>query len=213
MSRWLQITSGRGPDECCWVVFQLAKQIISEAEQAGIKARMIEVVAGDRPKTYRSALIGLEGKAFDAFIKGYEGTIQWIGSSMFRPKHKRKNWFVGVSALTPFSEKDLGLKDIRIDCMRASGAGGQHVNKTETAVRVTHSPTGLSAASQAERSQYLNKKLALARLQALILEKQSAERCENNRQRWQQHNTLERGNAVRVFIGVKFRPSGGADRN
>jgi peptide chain release factor len=213
MSLWLQITSGRGPEECCWVVFQLVKLIVNEAKQEGIEARVIETVAGDRPKTYRSAMIGLEGKTVDTFIKAYEGTIQWIGASMFRPKHKRKNWFVGVSVLTPFSEKDWELMDIRIDTMRASGAGGQHVNKTETAVRVTHVPSGLSAVSQAERSQYLNKKLALARLQALMTAKQSDERNENDRQRWQRHNRLERGNAVRVFKGVRFRPSGVANRN
>lgn len=212
MSQWLQITSGRGPEECCWVVFQLAKHLLRKAKQEGLRARLIETVAGDRPKTYRSALIGMEGKTVDAFIKGYEGTVQWIGSSMFRPTHKRKNWFVGVSVLAPFSEKDWALKDICIDTMRASGAGGQHVNKTETAVRVTHTPTGLSAVSQAERSQYLNKRLALARLQTLILERKSAERCDNDQQRWQRHNTLERGNAVRVFKGSRFRRIGTADR-
>jgi peptide chain release factor len=206
MNQWLQITAGRGPEECCWVVYQLVKFILSEAKQEGLKARLIEAVAGDRPKTYRSAMISLEEKVVDSFIKRFEGTVQWIGTSMFRPTHKRKNWFVGISALTPFSEKDLDLRDIRIDCMRASGAGGQHVNKTETAVRVTHTPSGLSAVSQAERSQYLNKKLAFARLHELIMAKQSAERCENDRQRWQQHNTLERGNAVRVFKGMRFRP-------
>jgi peptide chain release factor len=187
-------------------VYQLVKFILSEAKQQGLKARLIEAVAGDRPKTYRSALIGLEGKAVGEFTKLFKGTVQWIGTSMFRPTHKRKNWFVGTSVLKPFSEKDWDLKNIRIDCMRASGAGGQHVNKTETAVRVTHTPTGLTAVSQAERSQYLNKKLALARLQTLILERQSAERCQSDRQRWQQHNTIERGNAVRVFKGMRFRP-------
>jgi peptide chain release factor len=171
MNQWLQITAGRGPEECCWVVFQLTKHLLLEAKQEGLRARLIETVAGDRPKTYRSALIVLEGNEADALIKRYVGTVQWIGTSMFRPTHKRKNWFVGVSILTPFSEKEWDLKEICTETMRASGAGGQHVNKTETAVRVTHTRTGLTAVSQVERSQYLNKKLALARLQALILEK------------------------------------------
>jgi peptide chain release factor len=184
----------------------LTKLLLHEAKQEGLHAILMETVAGDRPKTYRSALIGLEGKTVDAFIKRNVGTVKWIGPSMFRPTHKRKNWFVGVSTLTPFSEKDWDLRDIRIDCMRASGVGGQHVNKTETAVRATHTPTGLSAVSQAERSQYLNKKLALARLRELMMAERSAARSANDRQRWQRHNTLERGNAVRVFKGMRFRP-------
>jgi hypothetical protein len=72
MNQWLQLTSGRGPEECCWVVFQLVKFILSEAKQESVRARLIEAVAGDRPNTYRSALIGLEGRAADGFRKRYD---------------------------------------------------------------------------------------------------------------------------------------------
>ena len=89
--------------------------------------------------------------------------------------------------------------------MKASGPGGQHVNKTNTAVRVTHKSTGLIAKAQEERSQYMNKKLALARLLKLIEQKQYDTEKGVQQNRWEMHNDLERGNSVRVFHGANFK--------
>ena len=80
------------------------------------------------------------------------------------PHHKRKNWFVGIDVLEPVDETGFNVKEVRWDTMRASGPGGQHVNRTESAVRVTHLPTGVRATAMEERSQHRNRKLALARL-------------------------------------------------
>ena len=85
--------------------------------------------------------------------------------------------------------------------MRSSGPGGQHVNKTESAVRVTHISTGLSAIGREERSQYLNRKLALARLNRLLEQKAAAGAQKERREKWDVHNRVERGNPVRVFKG------------
>ncbi len=102
MVSWLQITSGRGPEECCWVVHKLSQWVINEAKVKGIKTRIIDMITGDKPKTFKSVLIALESEDLSVFLTSFEGTVQWIGKSMFRPNHKRKNWFVGVSAfLTP----------------------------------------------------------------------------------------------------------------
>ena len=101
MVSWFQITSGRGLEECCWVVRKLSQWVINEAKVKGIKTRIIDMITGDKPKTFKSVLIALESEDLSVFLKSFEGTVQWIGKSMFRPNHKRKNWFVGVSAFWP----------------------------------------------------------------------------------------------------------------
>lgn len=208
MIGWLQITSGRGPEECHWVVCRLAAYLIREARQRGLRARMVEIVPGDLPDTMRSALISVEGdEDVSRYIASWEGTVQWIGSCMFRPGYKRKNWFVGVQVLEAVDHQDWAAGDIRVDRMRSSGPGGQHANKTETAVRVTHLPTGLCAISRQERSQWLNKRLALARLRELLREEERRGRRDFDRRRWRQHDAFERGNAARVFKGSDFKPA------
>lgn len=205
---WLQITSGRGPAECCWAVAQLVPRILDEAAKKKLKARLVEAIPGEKPSTYRSALLALEGETVSEFIREWTGTVQWIGKSPFRPRHKRKNWYVGVYPLEP-PEPDLWSEnDLRIETMRASGPGGQHVNKTETAIRVTHLPTGLSAIAREERSQHLNRKLALTRLAELVRQEKNRAKLKKQQERWSQHNRLERGNPVRVFEGDRFRVRG-----
>lgn len=206
MKYWLQISSGRGPAECCWVVAQLTKYIIEITSGMQLSPRLLEATPGPKSGTYRSAIIALEGEEnLKTFIRKWEGTIQWIGQSTFRPNHKRKNWFVGIKVLEPVDEDQFQTKDIQIETMRSSGPGGQHANKTESAVRVTHLATGLSAVSQEERSQHLNKKLALARLQVLLASENKKSVDAFDQSCWQQHNSIERGNCVNIFEGRRFR--------
>ncbi len=205
MVSWLQITSGRGPAECCWVVHKLSQFVINEAKLKGINTRIIDRIAGEKPKTFKSVLIALESDDLSAFLKSFEGTVQWIGKSMLRPNHKRKNWFVGVSAFLPPEVSNCSGNEFKIEKMRASGPGGQHVNKTESAVRITHIPSGISAVAQEERSQHLNRKLAMSRLSVLLRQKENEIISECNNRRWNHHNRLERGNPLRVFEGEHFR--------
>jgi len=201
----LQITSGRGPTECAWVAARLAESLIAEAKQAGLMAQLIEEEAGPEKGTLLSALIHLAGCGCDTFASGFAGTVQWIGYSHFRPGHKRKNWFVGVQRVSVPPTISFCDRDIRIDTLRASGPGGQHVNTTESAVRVTHVPTGLVAMCSDERSQFANRKRALERL-AIIVERHEQRRKDAAlQQRWDAHNELVRGNPVRVYEGNGFR--------
>lgn len=210
MMYWLHITSGRGPDECCWVVSQLVKYLDKIAAKKRLQIRLIEAEPGKFPDTLSSALLAVEAEYdITAFVKKWEGTVQWTGTSMFRPHHKRKNWFVSIKVLSPIAATKWNASEVRIERMRSSGPGGQHVNKTESAIRVTHLPTGLSAISQDERSQHLNKKLAFLRLEALLKKKNNRAKKDFAEKCWQSHNLIERGNAGLVFSGKKFVLSSG----
>lgn len=204
MINWLQITSGRGPEECCWVVERLSECIVKEAEIKGISCKIIEMISDVKSSLPKSVLISLEGEAVDTFAASFEGTVQWVGKSMFRPHHKRKNWYVGVNLFSPPEENKWAFEQLKIEKMRASGPGGQNVNKRETAVRITHKRTGLSVTAREERSQHLNKKLALSRLNELLKQKESETEMKNQNRRWNGHNRLERGNPVRVYKNEKF---------
>jgi peptide chain release factor len=197
--RWLQITAGKGPAECAWAVVQVIGKIQQEAAAAGLECRVVEIEPGEAAGTAASALIVVAGADIDSFVRGWRGTVQWIARSPFRPEHKRKNWFVGVDVLEPVEETRFDARDVKWETMRASGPGGQHVNRTESAVRVTHVPTGVQVYASEERSQHRNRKLALARLARKLDERDAKERGAALEKRWRAHQELERGNPVRTF--------------
>jgi peptide chain release factor len=205
MSILLQITSGRGPVECCWVAARLAESIISDSRRNGLNAEIIEEEVGSEKGTLLSALIHLDGSEAKQFAASYEGTIQWIGYSTFRPGHKRKNWFVGVQRVPLPQSTIFSESDVRIETLKASGPGGQRVNTTESAVRAIHIPTGLTAMARDERSQNANRKRALERLSILIARHEQRQLAKAQKQRWDAHNELVRGNPVRVYEGEEFR--------
>ncbi len=204
---WIHVTSGQGPDECALAVFNLARLILKEAAQFNLKAELIEAIPGNKPDTYASALIRVGGGNLETFISRWKGAVQWICESPFRPTHRRKNWFVGVDILSPslIEQTHVNERDVVFETMRASGPGGQHVNTTDSAVRATHIPTGMIAVAREERSQHMNKKLALARLTSQLEEKNREVIASNIHEKWSKHKQLERGNPVRVFVGKEFK--------
>ena len=197
---WLQVSAGHGPAECAWAVLRAVERIENDAAAAGLEISTLEVEPGPEPGTAQSILLSLTGtEGVDRFVAAWRGTVQWIARSPFRPEHKRKNWFVGIEVLEPPAAARFDPRDVRFETMRASGPGGQHVNRTESAVRVTHVPTGLQASASEERSQHRNKALAVARLSRKLENLKDQQRGESERGRWRAHQALERGNPVRVF--------------
>ena len=205
---WVQVTAARGPEECCQAVARLVDAFRAEAAAAGLRVKTVE--AAPSRHGLHSALLsveGADGAAVGAFVRSWTGTVQWICRSALRPNHGRKNWFVGVSELAPpaTGSAAVAARDLRWETFRASGAGGQHVNKTDSAVRLTHLPTGTVVQCQSERSQHRNRALALARMAAVLVERAEGERRTAAQDRWSQHNDLERGHAIRVYEGPEFR--------
>lgn len=202
---WLQASAGQGPDECALAVRLIVERILHEAAQHTIAAEIIDCVTGSRPGTYASALVRLQGNTLEAFVTRWCGTILWMSSSPYRQNCRRKNWFVGVEMVTA-GTMGQGLKpqDVVFTTMRASGPGGQHVNVTESAVRATHRPTGITVVAREERSQQLNKRLAMGRLQDRLEQSRLAAQDNAKRQLWHEHNRVQRGNPVRTFVGETF---------
>lgn len=203
---YLQITAGRGPRECAYVVAQLLKVIEDEARSCGVKYSLLEteVSEGPMPKALLSATIGLAGAAALPLVDRWLGTIQWIGISPYRPTHKRKNWFVRVARLPAPVQNQSFSGRIAIETMRASGPGGQNVNKTNTAVRATHIESGLSVTAKESRSQNQNRKSAQRKLQALFEENFQVHRKQEESKKWAEHQQVERGNSRRIFHGPDF---------
>lgn len=215
---WIQVSAGQGPKECGWVAAQVIKQMQTQADARNITCEIIESCAFEKQlrnqdlievDAIRSALIRVEGKQVDNFVDAWHGTIRWRGTSMYRPNHKRSNYFVAVNAkkAKPFQPKrqEQLKREIKIDAIRSSGPGGQHVNKTNSAVRLTHEPTGLTLRVDTDRSQHRNRAIAMQRLELMLQEKETQDSQALNHERWNTHNQLERGNPIKTFAGAEFK--------
>lgn len=199
---WIQISSGKGPDECELAVSLFFKTFENECKLSGIDVKVLDAVPGNIAGNYKSILLSVTGQSKD---KLQSGTIQWICKSPYRSNHKRKNWFINLEV---FEEPEMLVfsdKEIKFESMRSSGPGGQNVNKVETAIRAIHLPTGLTVTASEERSQYLNKKLAVARLVNLLNAQNEINLKSLEKSLWKQHNLLIRGNPIRTYEGEKFK--------
>lgn len=201
----IQITAGRGPAECCWVVAQVLKYFLKEVQTSGIAHTVIQRVQGIENGTLQSATVKLEGKDISTFLSSWIGTIQWIGISTFRKHHKRKNWFIGIYELDVANLERINEKDISFQTMRSSGPGGQHVNKVNSAVRAIHRSTGISVIAMDSRSQHQNKKMAIERLKEKLMQTELERLKEALTHEWENHFAVERGNPVKVFRGTDFK--------
>ncbi|MFH7015305.1 peptide chain release factor H [Flavobacterium sp. FlaQc-47] len=205
MEKIIQITAGRGPAECTWVVAQVLKKVLDEAQDQSLETVLLQREVGQENGTIETATISVKGKNADIFANSWIGTIQWIGQSQFRKMHKRKNWFIGIFEIEPQKNTSILENDIHYQAMRSSGAGGQHVNKVSSAIRATHIPTGITVVSMDSRSQHQNKKLATERL-LKKLEGETLQQLKNHvGKQWENQLNIQRGNPVRVFSGSDFK--------
>ena len=202
---WIQFSSGKGPYECELAVSLFLKAYHNECNMKGIGLKIIDIVPGNLNGTLKSVLLSLETPDEVNFKDCINGTILWICKSPYRPYHKRKNWFINIEIFNPPETLNFSEKDIKFEALRSSGPGGQNINKVETAVRATHIPTGLIVTASEERSQYMNKKLALARLYSLVETKNNDTTKSNKKSLWLQHNILIRGNPTRIYEGEAFK--------
>ena len=190
-----QISSGNGPAECELAVGKLANALRLEIPDM----KIISEVNSKYTNCYKSVVVST-----DQDVSYLQGTIKWIAQSPFRPKHKRKNWFIDVRLFDEKDKVDFSEDDIRFQTFHCGGPGGQNVNKVETGVRATHIPSGMSVTSTDERSQYLNKKTAISRLRVLLDDQNHEEEHVAKQNMWMQHKLLERGNPIRTYVGIEF---------
>lgn len=202
LASYLQITSGQGPQECSLAVSKCLGRMAQEARDAGLTMDIVEQHMDGN--FICSALLHIRGGGHRAFVERWIGTIQWICASPYRPFHKRKNWFIAVFLVEKSSTIALDIGDIAFQAMRSSGAGGQHVNKVSSAIRATHTPTGLSVQVMDTRSQLQNKKLAIDRLQMKLHLIQQQHQYAEIAQKWTNQLALQRGSPIRIFRTERF---------
>jgi peptide chain release factor len=210
----LLFTSGRGPQECRIALAKALAVFAREAEATGLH---VDLATGRDPDALgpASAIACVAGDGAAAFAAGWVGSILWVARSPVRPHHKRKNWFVGVLRLEeppPAAPKgtpgavEIDARDVRFEALRAGGPGGQHQNKTESAIRAVHLPTGTAVVVRDGRSQHRNKALALARLAAHLALASELATIVDSQAIQAAHYRLQRGRPVRTFEGEAFRP-------
>jgi peptide chain release factor 2 len=187
-----------GTDAQDWAEMVL-RMLTRWAERRGFKVEVLDVSAGEEAGI-KSATIRVEGENAYGLYGAEKGVHRLVRLSPFDSAHRRQTSFAGVE-VSPVVEATEAIEiepdELQIDTYRASGAGGQHVNKTDSAVRITHKPTGIVVQCQNERSQTSNKATALAMLRSKLLEREELRRREEV--------AAERGEAQDVNFGSQIR--------
>jgi peptide chain release factor len=195
----LLLSAGRGPEECTWAVARLLTRLEADAARLKLTVRRVETVPGDRPGTFRSALILIDGTGAEAFAGSWSGTLCWQAPSPYRASTGRKNWYVIAQRCeVDVPRATFAERDVEFVACRTGGPGGQHRNKASTAVRATHRPSGIVVVVDTERQLSLNRSIALRLLRDRIEDgNQVAVRAATAARR-EIHDDLVRGNPTRT---------------
>ncbi|MDI6814951.1 MAG: peptide chain release factor 2 [Dehalococcoidales bacterium] len=198
----LTIHAGAGGTESQDWAQMLLRMYLRWAERHGYEAKILDISPGEEAGI-KSAVIGINGDYACGYLKSEHGVHRLVRLSPFDADRARHTSFVLVEVM-PEAEADVDIKiepdDLRVDVFRASGPGGQHMQKTSSAVRLTHLPTGLVATCQSERSQHQNKEIALKILQARLLELELAKRAEERARLKGKRIAAGWGNQIRSYV-------------
>lgn len=198
----LAVHAGAGGTESQDWAQILLRMYLRWAEKRKYDAEVIEVSPGEEAGI-KSALVEIRGDYSYGYLKGERGVHRLVRISPFDASHSRHTSFALVEVM-PVVESDVEVgidpADIKVDVFRSSGPGGQHMQKTSSAVRLTHIPTGTVVTCQSERSQHRNKETAMMVLRSRLLELQLEKNAEEQARLKGEHVTADWGNQIRSYV-------------
>ena len=203
----LEVNSGSGGTEAQDWAEMLLRMYIRWAERKGFGIEELDYQAGEGAGIKKAALL-VQGAFVYGHLRAEQGVHRLVRISPFDSNARRHTSFASV-AVTPDIEEDIKIeieeKDLRVDTFRSSGAGGQHVNKTDSAVRLTHIPTGIVVACQNERSQHKNRDRAMKILKAKLFELRRAEQDAQMKQIQGERKQIDFGSQIRSYVMQPYK--------
>jgi peptide chain release factor 2 len=201
---FLTIHSGAGGTEACDWSQMLYRMYLRWAERRGFKVQELDRL--DAEGGIKSATCRIDGDYAYGYLKGESGVHRLVRISPFDANARRHTSFASVylfPVIDDSIEVDIRPEDLRVDTYRSGGAGGQHVNKTDSAVRFTHLPTGIVVACQSERSQTMNRAIGMSILKSRLYEYYRQEKEKEKEKFAQEKKDISWGNQIRSYV---FQP-------